>query len=166
MASFGGQSQQRWGDNTVNANEYMRDVMLTDLSGRPTATADARRKGMLVLAFFKPSEPVSAAIIPLLQKLADAYKDSGKLTVYGISQDDEATTRAFADKEGLKFPLMLDYDNYHSMVYGIASVPTIFLADGSGMVLRKCVGNKPAILNEMSERVAKFAEVEPVTLSP
>lgn len=164
MASFGGQSQQRWGDNTVNANEYMRDLMLTDLSGRPTATADARRKGMLVLVFFKASEPTSAETITQIQKLADAYKDTGKLSVYGISLDDEATTRAFADQAGLKFPLMLDYDNYHAMVYGIVSVPTVFLVDGSGMVLRKSVGSRPAILNEMSERIAQFAEVESVVI--
>jgi len=86
--AFGGQSQQRWGDNTINANEYLRDLMLTDLNGRPTGTADARRKGMLVLAFFKADSPASQRTAPYLQKLADAYKESGKLTVLGVSQDD------------------------------------------------------------------------------
>jgi len=162
--AFGGQSQQRWGDNTINANEYLRDLMLTDLNGRPTGTADARRKGMLVLAFFKADSPASQKTAPYLQKLADAYKESGKLTVLGVAQDDGETARAFAGQNGLTFPILVDHDLYHSMVYGLTVVPTLFLADGSGLVLRKATGFRPDALNDISARVAAFAEVEPVVL--
>jgi peroxiredoxin len=163
--AFGGQSQQRWGDNTLNANEYLRDIFATDLSGRATGTADARRKGMVALVFFRTTDAASARTLALLQLLADGYKESGKFSVVGVSQDDEAATRAFADANGIKFPLLIDRELYHSMVYGIAGIPTVFLADGSGMILQKIVGFKLDGLNAVSEKIAKFAEVEAVSLT-
>jgi len=164
-SAFGGQSQQRWGDNTLNQNEYLRDFLLADLSGKPSKTADARRKGMLLLVFFRPSDPVSRQVLPYLQKIADAYKESGKLTVWGVSEEDEAATRAAATELGVTFPLLLDRDKYHAMVYGITTIPSLFLAGGDGLIQRKSVGCKPAALNDISRRVATFAEVEPVLVA-
>lgn len=164
-APYGGQSQQRWGDNTMNAREYLRDVMMTDLmSGRPTGTADARRKGMVALVFFNVGTPECLSLIPMLQKLSDAYKESGKFTVLGVSEDDEPMTRALMSEHGIKFPVVLDYDGYHAMVYGIPRVPTLFFADGFGLVLRKVVGYSGKALNEISAAVAKFADVEQVVI--
>ena len=68
---FGGQSQQRWGDNTVNNGEYIRDFQLTDLSGRVCHTGPARAKTWLLLAFFSPEDPASGRVLPLVQALAD-----------------------------------------------------------------------------------------------
>jgi peroxiredoxin len=163
-AGFGGQSQQRWGDNTLNAQEYMRDVLLADTTGTPRSTAQARKAGMLVLAFFKTTCPTCQLTFPYLQKLADAYAEGGKLTVWGISQDDEATTRAFAEKYGVTFPLLLDRDLWHSMTYGITNVPTIYLADSGGLVLKKIIGWDRAAMNGISERIAAFLERDPVVI--
>ena len=137
---FGGQSQQRWGDNTLNAQEYMRDLLLTDTQGTPRSTAQARKAGMLVLAFFKTTCPTCQLAFPYLQKLADAYSEGGKLTVWGVSQDDRETTEAFAQKYGVTFPLLLDRELWHSMTYGIASVPSIYLAFISVLFLIKIDG--------------------------
>lgn len=164
-AGFGGQSQQRWGDNTLNANEYMRDLLLSDTTGEPRATAQARKKGMVVLVFFKTDCATCQKTLPYLQKLSDAYAESGKLTVWGISQDDVETTTAFAAQYGITFPLLPDYDLYHSMVYGLTNLPTICLADSAGLVQRKVVGWNAAGLNDISTRVAAFTEVEPVVIA-
>lgn len=161
-AGFGGQSQQRWGDNTLNASEYMRDLLLTDTAGTSRSTAQARKAGMLVLAFFKTGCPTCQLTLPYLQKLADAYGDSGKLTVWGVSQDDREATAAFAEKHGIGFPLLLDHDLWHSMTYGLTTVPTIYFADGAGRVQNKVVGWNRAALNEISEQIAAFLERDPV----
>ena len=161
---FGGQSQQRWGDNTLNANEYMRDFLLADTTGEPRQTATARKKGPLVLAFFKTNCSTCQMTFPYLQKLADAYAEAGKLTVWGVSQDDTAKTEAFAQQYGIQFPLLLDHDLYHSMVYGLTHVPTIVLADSSGRVQKKIVGWNRVGMNDLSSRVAALLEVEPVPL--
>ncbi|MBC8102505.1 MAG: TlpA family protein disulfide reductase [Cytophagales bacterium] len=163
-SAFGGQSQQRWGDNTLNQNEYLRDFLLTDLSGKPCKTADARKKGMLAVVFFRTDDVLSQQVLPFFQKLADAYKESGKLTVWGISQDGETETRALALQQGITFPLLLDRDRYLSMTYGVTTVPTAYLAAGDGRIVRKMGGLRGTALNEMSAKVALFAEVEPVVL--
>ena len=100
------------------------------------------------------------------KKLADSYKESGKLTVWGISQDtDEAAVRAFATENGISFPLMLDHQGYHSGLYGIPYAPAVFLVASDGTVQRKALGHKPTVLSDMSKRYATFAEVaEPVEI--
>lgn len=162
--SFGGQSQQRWGDNTLNTQESMRDLLLFDTRGEPRATAQARKGGMLVLAFFKTTCPTCQLTFPYLQKLADGYADSKKVTVWGVSQDDVETTAAFAEKYGITFPLLLDRELWHSMTYGITNVPTVYLADSAGLVHKKIVGWDRDAMNEVSARIAAFLEREPVTL--
>jgi peroxiredoxin len=162
---FGGQSQQRWGDNTVNQNEYMRDVQMLDTSGRVCATGDVRRKGMMILlAFFHRDSAETEKLLTTLQRLADAYKDSNKLTVWGVSPDDADTTAAFAKALGVKFPILLDRDGYHAMTYGLTTFPTVYLADAGGTVQRKSTGFREAILNEISAKVAGVAGVDAVDL--
>jgi peroxiredoxin len=162
--SYGGQSQSNWGDNTLNRNEFMRDLLLFDTNGQPRSTADARKKGMLALAFFKTTCSTCQFTFPYLQKLADAYEDSGKLTVWGVSQDDADTTDDFARRYGVTFPLLLDRDLYHSMTYGLTNVPTIYLADGKGLVLKKLVGWNRNEVNDISAQIAAFLEREPVAI--
>ncbi len=162
--AYGGQSQQRWGDNTVNAQETIRDLLLFDTKGEPRATAQARKGGMLVLAFFKTTCPTCQLTFPYLQKLSDAYAESKKLTVWGVSQDDEDATEAFAQKYGIQFPLLLDRELYHSMTYGIVTVPTLYLTGSDGLVQKKLIGWDREAMNGISERIAAFLEREPVLL--
>lgn len=163
--AFGGLSQQHWGRDTLNAGEYMRDFMLADLSGKPTFTADARKKGMVLVVFFEPDEAQSALMLRTLQALSDGYKDSGKLTILGVSQGDEAETRKFGTDNSITFPLLLDRDRYHTLQYGIVRFPTAWLAQGDGMVVRKTQGFRPDTLNAMSEAIAAFAGVGVATVA-
>lgn len=156
---FGGQSQQRWGDNTINAADYIRDFQMTDLNGRVCHSFPTRGRTWLLFAFFS-FEGDSVLALKALQTLADGYKESGKLTVWGISQEsDPAAVKAFAAENGITFPLMLDHALYHSQHFGIPYAPTVFLVASDGTVQRKMVGYKPTVMNDISARYAKFAEV-------
>jgi peroxiredoxin len=157
--AFGGQSQQRWGANSINAADFIRDFQLTDLSGRVCHSFPTRGRSWILFAFFG-LDGQSAQTLKALQTLADGYKESGKLTVWGISQDtDEAAVRAFAAENGITFPLMLDHQGYHGGLYGIPYAPAVFLVASDGTVQRKALGHKPAVLNDMSKRYATFAEL-------
>ncbi|MES2459520.1 MAG: TlpA disulfide reductase family protein [Armatimonadota bacterium] len=163
-STFGGQSQQRWGDNTLTQNEYLRDFLLADLSGKPTKTIDARRKGMLLVVFFRTNDANSQQTLAALQKFADAYKETGKLTILAVSQNNEDETRDFVTEFGITFPCLLDRDQYLSMTYGVTVIPTAYLAAGDGLIVRKMSGYRGGILNQMSAKVALFAEVEQVVI--
>ncbi|MBB6052530.1 peroxiredoxin family protein [Armatimonas rosea] len=163
--AFGGQSQQRWGDNSINTTDYIRDFQLTDLAGRVCHSFPTRGRGWILFAFFG-LDGQSAQTLQALQKLADGYKESGKLTVWGISQEtDPAVVKSFAAELGITFPLMLDHQLYHSGLYGIPYAPAVFLVSSDGKVQRKALGYKPTVLSDMSQRYATFAELpEPVEL--
>ena len=164
--AFGGQSQQRWGDNTVSQNEFIRDIQLTDRAGNVCNTADARKKGWIALAFVRPDETASVDLLPLLQKLGEAYKASGKLTVWVVAVRDETgeQTEALAKDAGLTAPILLDRDGYNAMLFGVTTFPTLLVANGDGLVQRKMAGMKPAILNDASAKFATFAQVDGVAI--
>ncbi|RYG79166.1 MAG: redoxin domain-containing protein, partial [Alphaproteobacteria bacterium] len=113
LVGYGGQSQQRWGDSTASTGDIFRDFHITDLKGVPQSTTMIRRKGAVLLAFFTTQDQTSAALLPLLQSLSDAYKESGKMSVLAVSEtDDDAAVKAFADANGVKFPVLIDRERY------------------------------------------------------
>jgi len=167
VVGFGGQSQQRWGDNTASVGETFRDLHITDLRGVPQQTLMARRKGMVVVVFFTTTDPVSAKLLPLLQSLSDAYQASGKFSVLAVSEtDDDDAVKAFATANGLKIPVMIDREGYHAMNYGFTVIPTLVLINGGGFVQHKAKGAATlSTLSEVSVKIGKFAGMlEPAKL--
>ena len=161
MAAYGGQSHQRWGDNTVSANESIRDLQLTDQNGRTCHTGQARGKGMLVLAFICPNSPESVPVLQAMQKLDTGYKESGKLTVWPIvvGGDDDAA-KAVVAAAGWTGSVLRDREGYHTMIYGIPYGPCTFLADRAGIVQRRVLGWNADAFSDISARIAAFAEIE------
>ncbi len=168
IANFGGQSQQRWGDNTAAVGETFRDFLITDRKGVPQQTMLARKKGFVLIAFFTTRDETSARLLPLLQSLADAYKESGKLSILGVSEtDDDDSVAMFADVTGAKFPLMIDRERYHATNYGFTLFPTLILINGNGQVQHKAKGMKVLdALQAVSEKIGasvgavEFARLE------
>lgn len=158
IAAYGGQSQQRWGDNTASVGETFRDFLITDLKGVPQQTMLARRKGFVLVAFFTTRDDTSAKLLPLLQSLSDAYKESGKLSILGVSEtDDDDAVKAFADVTGAKFPLMVDRERYHAMNYGFTLFPTLVLINGNGEVQHKAKGVKVLdALQGIADKIGAF----------
>jgi peroxiredoxin len=101
---FGGQSQQRWGTDTLNKHGVLQDLLLFDTTGEPRATLTARKAGMLVLAFFHTGCETSRVTLPYLQHLADTFAESKKLTVWGVSQDSSEETARVRSTVGRYVP--------------------------------------------------------------
>lgn len=82
--------------------------------------------GKVLLVFFKISCPTCHLALPFLERL----HQSGRLPIYGISQDEAGDTRDFANSNGLTFPMLLDSAHAHyptSTAYGVETVPSLFL---------------------------------------
>ncbi|MGC4044436.1 MAG: redoxin domain-containing protein [Armatimonas sp.] len=162
--SFGGQSRQRWGDNTIHAGEYIRDIQVTDLSGRVNHTGPMRGKGGLLLVFFD-SSTASQELLPVLQQVADACKESGKLSVLGLCAGDEALARAIASETGISFPIALDHGNYLGMTYGIGTYPCAYLVRPNGSVALKLRGLlRPRQKEALGAEAAALCGIAPITL--
>lgn len=84
--------------------------------------------GRVLLVFFKIGCPTCQLTLPFLERL---YQ-SGRLPVYGVSQDEAGDTREFAKAFRLTFPITLDSADAHypaSTAYGIEIVPSLFLTN-------------------------------------
>jgi peroxiredoxin len=109
------------------------------LSGGHTTLAEILSGGPALLAFFKISCPVCQMTFPFLERI---YA-TGRLHIFGISQNDAADTREFNTEFGVTFPTLLDSEDAGfpaSNDYGISSVPTMFLVEPGGVITQAMEG--------------------------
>ena len=98
-----------------------------------------------LLFFFQTDCPTCQLIAPYLNTAARAGA-----SVTGLSQDDEATTRAFASAMQLAFPIEVDRDLKASRQYDPLAVPTLLLLDNDGGVIESHAGFDKASLNALA----------------
>ena len=94
------------------------DFTLQDQDGAPVSLHDLR--GRNVILYFYP-----AAMTPGCTTEACDFRDSlaslqgAGYTVLGVSRDDVAKLKQFADRDGLSFPLLSDADLAVHRAYGV-----------------------------------------------
>ncbi|MFA5832976.1 MAG: redoxin domain-containing protein [Bacteroidota bacterium] len=132
--------------NFTLADAYRKPVSLSDYAGKK------------VVIFFYPGA-FTAVCEKEMCTIRDAMADfnSGGAQVLGISVDAPAANKAFADKNGLKFPLLSDFTRYISAQYcglvtnfggliGLtAANRAAYVVDGNGMVSYAWVSENPGV---------------------
>ena len=115
------------------AGENAPSFSLKDMSGAGRTLAAIVAEGGALLAFFKVSCPVCQFTFPYVERIAAG----GAMRVFGVSQDSAKATRRFSEEYGVTFPMLLDEESAGyavSNAFGITSVPSLVLVDGSGVV--------------------------------
>jgi len=129
------------GMGTLTAGTPAPTFALKDGGGKVYTLAEALKKGPVLLAFFKESCPTCQFAFPFLERIHKAIPDGSRVQMWGVSQSDAGDTRAFAREQGCTFPLLLDEDGYPvSNLYGLTTVPTLFLVDPDGTIQLSSVG--------------------------
>lgn len=105
-----------------------------------------------LLVFFETDCPTCQLALPYLNPLAKS-----SIQLLGISQDDEASTREFVRQLNIAFPVHVDHQLKLSRAYDPQSVPTFFLLDEAGQVLRTLVGFDKAGLNQLAAELGQPA---------
>jgi peroxiredoxin len=102
---------------------------------------DALQKGPVLAAFYKVSCPVCQYTFPFIERLHKAYGGK-KITIVGISQDNQRDTAAFVKDYGATFRNLLDDPNGYAVsnAYGLTNVPTLFLIGQDGQIEITSVG--------------------------
>jgi peroxiredoxin len=153
----------RW----LGANKEMTHIVagnmapgfsLKALDGKEHSLQQLMKQGPVVAAFFKVSCPVCQFTFPFLERISKRY-GGDNVTFLGISQDDAGATKDFAKEFGVTFPMLIDEKQKGypaSNVYGLTSVPTIFLIETDGTVKISCMGfdkkDLESIARELAER--------------
>jgi|SRR5579859_4444205 len=140
---------------------------LKSLDGQPFSLAESLNKGPVVLAFFKVSCPVCKFTFPFLERLYQRYRTEN-VTFLGISQDNVAASREFANDFGVTFPILIDDSGYPvSNAYGLTVVPTVVVVQPNGSVRVSSMGFVKADLEAAADYLADRRNITrlPVFLS-
>lgn len=123
------------------AGSKARDFSLPGMDGGNFSLQAALKQGPVLAAFFKVSCPVCQYTFPYLERLYQAYGDK-KITIVGISQDNQRDTAAFLKEYGVTFRVLLDDPNGYaaSNAYGLTNVPSLFLIGQNGQIEVSSVG--------------------------
>ena len=107
-----------------------RELAVGDRAPMFANLAEMLGDGPVLVVFYKASCPTCQFTLPYLERLS-----KGGLRFLGVSQDDAATTTAFAGRFGVTFPVVRDEGGYPaSNAYGITHVPSLLRSDLTGMV--------------------------------
>ncbi|MGW9628410.1 thioredoxin-dependent thiol peroxidase [Microbacterium sp. NPDC055521] len=123
------------------------DFALADANGRTLALADHRGRDVVVYFYPKAATPgCTTEACDFRDSLAAL--DAAGYAVIGVSPDSVDEIRAFAEAEGLTFPLLADTDATVAKAWGVWGEKTVgdrtfdgvirstFVLDGDGVVQR------------------------------
>lgn len=128
----------------TDATSTTQSTQATDFSGRDTdgktiRLSDYLGKQVVLLDFWSTYCEPCKAEMPHLRRFYDAYKAKG-FTVLAISMDGPETVAevpAFAKRNGMTFPVVLDEDSSIASLYNPKkSAPLSVLIDKSGKVVK------------------------------
>ena len=114
-------------------------MSMKQVDGENLELKDLRGK-IVVLNFWATWCGPCVKEIPDLIELAEQGRDQGVIVI-GISDEDETTIRNFAEKRGVKYP-MVSGAGWPAPFHQINAVPTTFVIDGEGMIRSKLIGSR------------------------
>jgi peroxiredoxin len=146
----------------LTAGTKAPDIALSGVDGTNFSLQDALKKGPVIAAFFKISCPVCQYTFPFLERLHKAHGNQ-KVTIVGISQDDQRNTNAFLKEYGVTFPTLLDDPKGYpvSNAYGLSNVPTLFLIGQDGEIELSSVGWVKKDIEELNRKLADLEKTPP-----
>ena len=120
---------------------------LKDHYGKPHTLDDYKGK-IVFLNFWATWCPPCRAEMPDIQKLYERSPREGKdaVIVLGVaapklgSEKDEAGIKAFMDKNGYTYPVLMDKEGKLFEAYSIRAIPTTYLIDRRGNVIGRVQG--------------------------
>lgn len=130
------------------------DFTLVNVAGKNVSLSDYKGK-VVILDFWATWCAPCRKGIPDLISLQKEYKD--KVAVIGISLDRENTIAAvpdFVNKMGINYPVVYFNDQVINDFGGVSAIPTTFIIDQHGNIVKKIVGLYPK--SEYENRVKEL----------
>lgn len=113
---------------------------LKDVDGKLVTSSDFAGK-VVIIDFWATWCGPCRMEIPGFIELQKQYADKG-LVVVGVSldQDGESVVKSFMEKTGINYPVVLGDEKIVSAFGGVEGIPTTFVIDREGKIIRKHVG--------------------------
>ena len=125
---------------------------LSDAQGTPRRFPTGRPA---LLCFVKADCPTCELSAPLIEAAHRSF--GGAADVWAVSQDADGGA-AFSERFGLTLPMLNDSDLRVSYAYELDTVPTIILADATGLERDRCVGFGKRDWQELYVQLAQLTQ--------
>jgi peroxiredoxin len=125
------------------------DFRLKTIEGREVSLSDYRGKVVLI-NFWATWCPPCREEMPLFQRVYEKYKDRG-FEILAISTDDYVEpVKKFVKEYKLSFPILYDDKNVVGL-YEVQGLPTSFLIDRDGKIVKVRLGKYKEIEKDLKE---------------
>ena len=121
-----------------SAEGYAPAFTLPEIKGGQVSLADLRGK-VVLLNFWATWCPPCRREIPDFISLQTQYGAEG-LQIVGIGTDEPMKVRAYAEENGMNYPVLYGTDDVALAYGGIDAIPTTFLIDRQGRIASRYVG--------------------------
>ncbi len=115
------------------------DFTLHDLSGNEVRLSQCRGKGVILNFWSTWCKPCRAEL-PLIESFYQTNGNEVEVLSVSINRERDNTVKDFAQAIGLSFPVLLDYQKKVARQYKIFAVPTSFILDKRGVIVKKVFG--------------------------
>ena len=116
---------------------------LADLTGKMVSDKEFAGK-VVILDFWATWCPPCREEIPHFVQLQSKYRDQG-LVIVGLSLDagGAADVAPFAEEHNINYPMLIGNDVVAKAYGGVNSIPTTFVIDRTGKIVKRFVGFTP-----------------------
>jgi cytochrome c biogenesis protein CcmG/thiol:disulfide interchange protein DsbE len=142
------------GDSGEGLSKGAPDFTLPAVDGSMVSMSDYSGKVVLV-DFWATWCPPCQEMIPVLSKLHKKYSDKG-LVILGVSFDNEGlgTLGAFVHEKMIPYKVVMGDKKIGSAFGGVSSIPTLYMVDRDGRLVRKLTGYHS--YSQLEEQVKKY----------
>ncbi|EWG08981.1 thiol-disulfide oxidoreductase ResA [Cytobacillus firmus] len=124
----------------VQAGDQAPDFILEDMNGNNVQLSDLKGKGVFLNFWGTWCKPCEKEM-PYMERQYSHFKNLGvEILAVNIAESDIAI-ESFVDRHGLTFPILKDKDSAVTEAYDITPIPTTFLIDKNGKVLKVITGS-------------------------
>lgn len=123
---------------TSQRSNQAPDFALPSVGGDTVRLSDFRGKVVIVDFWATWCQPCRMEI-PDFIAMYDEYKDKG-LVIVGVALDVPDRVRAFAQSNGMNYPVVFGNQEVANQWGGIQGIPTTFIVDQEGNIVDRAVG--------------------------
>ena len=125
---------------------------LPDISGAQVASSDFKGK-VVVLDFWATWCPPCREEIPHFVNLQAKYREQG-LQIVGLSLDAGGAkdVKPFAEENDVNYPMLIANDDVAKAFGGVTMIPTTFILDRNGTIVKRFIGATPPEMFEATIR--------------